>query len=103
MAMKNKLYVSILHRQVYPAPSAAPWEFAIEADSRVEEAFSKLFSQISDVEFNNFVRSHLPFIPYHLDKENHQIDLRTMKLYALVHEFGDEESKKFVESLPYFR
>lgn len=101
--MTNKLYVSIIHRQVYPSPHAAPWEFAIEADSSVEDVFSRLFGQISDVELDNFIRAHLPAIPYHLDKENDQIDRRTMKLYALVHEFGDEESKKFVESLPFFR
>ena len=34
--------------------------------------------------------------------ENDEIDKRLMKIYALVHEYGDDDTKAFVEQLPYF-
>ncbi|MET3575316.1 transposase [Bhargavaea ullalensis] len=101
--MSEKLYVSISGRQIHTEPKPFPWEFAIEATPETERVMRRLFRQIEDVEWTNFTRAHLPIIPYHLDKENHMIDRRVMKLYALVHEYGDEETKRFIEELPYFR
>ncbi|SIT85764.1 transposase [Edaphobacillus lindanitolerans] len=101
--MTAKLYVSISGRQIHPAPHPYPWEFEIEANRKTELMMRSLFSQIDNVEWSNFLRAHLPAIPYHLDKENHEIDRRVAKLYAIVHEYGDEETKRFVEELPFFR
>jgi len=64
--------------------------------------FEKLFLQLNSLEFDNIVRAHLPYIPYHLDESNDEIDIRMKKIYALIHEFGDEHTKDFVEQLPYF-
>lgn len=101
--MARKLYVSVSGRQIHAAPRPFPWEFAIEADSGTEFVIRRLFRQIEEAEWTNFLRAHLPAIPYHLDKENHQIDRRVMKLYAIVHEYGDAETKQFIEEMPYFR
>ena len=65
--------------------------------------FAKLFNQMQLLEASNAFRAHMPFIPYHMDKLNHDIDHRLQKVYALIHEFGDDKSKRFVEQLPYFK
>ncbi len=100
---KVKMFVSVIHQQIYPVSHVSPWEYEVEIDRNVVPVFQMLFNQIDRLEFDNFLRSHLPYVPYHYDKNNHTIDLRTMKLYALIHEYTDESSKRFIEELPYFR
>ncbi|MBO1914854.1 hypothetical protein J4G37_59770, partial [Microvirga sp. 3-52] len=79
------------------------WDYQVTVPREYVPIFHELFKQTSDLEFRNFLRAHLPFIPYHYDKQNDQIDTRTKKVYALIHEFTDNESKLFIEQLPYFR
>lgn len=100
---KVRMYVSIANQQVYPHKHASPWEYEVEMSREFLPVFNNLFSQIGRLEFTNFLRGHTrPYFQYHYDRDNHEIDLRTMKLYALIHEFTDEETKKFIEQLPYF-
>lgn len=83
-------------------PLREPCEFKLVVDGNKAKLFKYLFSQLNSLEFDNIVRAQLPYIPYHFDSTNHEIDDRLKKIYALIHEFGDEETKKFVEQLPYF-
>lgn len=100
---KCKLYVSLTDQRVFHHPDDSPWEFEVHVEREVVPVFRRLFSQMDDLELNNFLRSHLPYIPYHNDRNNHEIDLRTQKVYAIIHEFSDEPTKRFIEELPYFR
>lgn len=100
--MDKRVYVSIIHQGIYMNPHIAPWEFELTIERDGLRAFEKLFQQMNQLESSNMWRAHLPAIPYHLDRENDEIDLRLMKLYALVHEYGDGNTKAFVEQLPYF-
>ncbi|KXH86902.1 transposase [Sporosarcina sp. HYO08] len=97
-----KMYVSVKDQQVYQYPDDSPWEYAVEIPRAYIPIFSRLFEQMNQLEFRNFFRSHLPYIPYHYDRDNHEIDKRSAKVYALIHEFTDEESKRVIEKLPYF-
>lgn len=97
------MYVSIMHQQINYYPDDSPWEYEVEVAKEFVPIFHRLFHQMDRLEFINFLRSHLPYFPYHFDRNNHEIDLRTMKLYALVHEFSDDETRRFIEKLPYFR
>lgn len=100
---KCKLYVSVTDQRVFHYPNDSPWEFEIQVDREMVPVFRRLFAQMNDLEFRNFLRAHLPYIPYHYDQNNHEIDLRTQKVYAIIHEFSDEPTKRFIEELPYFR
>lgn len=100
---KYKMYVSIMHQQIYNYPDDSPWEFEVDVEREYVPIFHRLFNQIDELEYRNFLRSHLPFLPYHYGRNNQNVDQRTMKLYALIHEFTDEKSKRFIEELPYFR
>lgn len=100
---KSKLYVSVTDHRVYSYPDDAPWEYEIIIENDSVRVFRRLFEQIGQLEFRNFLRSHLPYVPYHYDRDNHDIDLRTKKVYALIHEYSDQNTKKFIETLPYFR
>lgn len=99
---KYKLYVSLTDQRVYNYPDDSPWEFEVNVTREFVPIFHRLFEQVSELEMRNFWRAHLPYIPYHYDRDNHEIDLRTQKVYAIIHEFSDEETKQFIERLPYF-
>ncbi|WP_313894479.1 transposase [Psychrobacillus sp.] len=89
-----KVYVSLNHRQVYAFPDESTWEFEVTAERRIIRILHQLFDQLKRVEGAHF------FSP---DIQNSPYDLRLKKIYALIHEFCDEESKKFIEQLPYFQ
>lgn len=98
----NKVYVSVTNKKVFSYPDESPWEFEVVANREIIPVFQKLFEQLSITETSNFWRAHIPIRYYHLDKENDDYDTKMKKIYALIHEFGDQESKTFVEQLPYF-
>lgn len=100
---KQKLYISITDQRVYHYPDDSPWEYEIAIEPQFVPIFQRLFEQMNTLEFRNFLRSHLPYVPYHYDKDNHDIDVRTKKVYAIIHEFSDKPTKRFIENLPYFR
>lgn len=99
----SKVYVSVVHRKVYAYPDESPWEFEINANQEIIPVFDKLFDQLNVVEIKDFWRSHIPIKLYHHDKENDQYDIRMKKVYALIHEFCNPESRSFIEQLPYFQ
>lgn len=100
---KRKYYVSLSNKKILPVPVDASSEFEVEIDRTFVSVFERLFKQMDDLEMRNFLRAHLPYIPYHNDKNNHDIDLRTQKIYAMIHEFSDPSTQRFIEQLPYFR
>lgn len=100
---KCELYVSVTDQRVYNHPDDAPWEYKIEVQREFVPIFHRLFEQMNELEFQNFLRAHLPYVPYHNDRDNHKIDIRTQKVYALIHEFSDQQTRAFIEELPYFR
>ncbi|MER1958454.1 MAG: transposase [Solibacillus sp.] len=99
---KQNVYVSVAHLTCNLQPGSS-YEFVLQMDPIKARVFSKLFTQMQSLEAANAFRAHLPYIPYHMDRLNHEIDYRLQKIYALIHEFGDDEAKRFVEQLPYFR
>ena len=102
VTIETNVYVSVANNSFSYVPLSAPCEFKLSMPAEKARVFEQLFGQIDSIEFQNMVRAHLPYLPYHMDETNHEIDYRLMKIYALIHEFGDEHTKKFVEQLPYF-
>ena len=100
--IETTIYVSVANQSISYLPLGLPCEFKLQLEERKARVFENLFLQLNSLEFDNIVRAHLPYIPYHLDESNDEIDIRMKKIYALIHEFGDQHTKEFVEQLPYF-
>ncbi|RHW33288.1 transposase [Lysinibacillus yapensis] len=96
------IYVNVANQSYSYIPLGEPCEFKLKMDEEKARIFELLFLQLNSLEFDNIVRAHLPYIPYHLDETNDEIDTRLKKIYALIHEFGDNHTKQFVAQLPYF-
>ena len=99
---RQMYYISVPHLTCTAYPGAGPYNFKLELEPLKARVFQKIFGQIYQLETSNMIRAHLPFIPYHMDELNHDIDHCYKQIYALIHEFGDEQTKEFVEQLPYF-
>ncbi|MEG0259092.1 MAG: transposase [Lysinibacillus sp.] len=99
---RQKVYLSVANQTYFTSPHIGPWNFELDVDRQALQVFEKIFQQMQLLEISNMWRAQLPYIPYHQDKENHAIDLRLKKIYALVHEYGDADTRAFVEQLPYF-
>ncbi len=97
-----KIFVSVSHHRYYLHPEDSPWEYEIEAEPEVLTVLDQLFEQKEQFEWQGFWRAHLPYIPYHLDRDNDGVDLRLKKLYAVIHEYGNEEAKQQIETMPYY-
>ncbi|MHA6260223.1 transposase [Sporosarcina sp. CAU 1771] len=98
-----KMYVSVVNQRVYNYPDDAPWEYEVVVTEEYVPVFKRLFDQVDSFEFQNFLRSHFPLMPKQFGGFSDQIEIRIQKIYALIHEFTNEESKRFIEQLPYFR
>ena len=99
---QQSIYVSVANLTCNFHPGLS-YEFVLTMEPVKARVFAKLFQQMQQLEASNAFRAHMPYIPYHMDRLNHEIDYRLQKIYALIHEFGDDEAKRFVEQLPYFR
>lgn len=100
---KQKMYVSLTDFTCSHMKGTGSNEITVEMPPAFAKVLMKLFRQLHQLEDHNMFRAHLPYIPYHYDALNHDIDYRLQKVYALIHEFGDAHTKRFVEQLPYFR
>ena len=100
---KYTYYVSVQNLTCLPVCTDVGSNFAIKLEPYKARVFQKLFQQIYSLEGKNAFRAHLPYIPYNLDELNHDIDRRYKKIYALIHEYGDDETKEFIEQLSYFQ
>ncbi|MFJ7936338.1 transposase [Sporosarcina sp. NPDC096371] len=100
---KYKMYVSVVNQQVYHHPDDSPWEYEVEVAREYVPIFDRLFIQVDQIEYRNFLKSHLPLLRFQDASGSEDVDNRMMKIYALIHEFTDTKSKQFIEKLPYFR
>lgn len=76
---KYKMYVSITDLTCSHIPNLSSNEFKVELEPAIARIFTKLFNQINGLEGHNLWRAHLPYIPYHYDELNHDIDTRLKK------------------------
>lgn len=99
---KQLYYVSVTNLTCQRQPGWDCYQFAVTLEPYKARIFQKLFRQIYTLEGPNAFRAQLPYIPYGMDRVNHALDARYKKIYALIHEYGDEETKRFVEQCGLF-
>lgn len=99
---KETYFISVKNLTCSRCGTSEPTQFKVELEPYKARVFQKLFRQLNELEWDNAVRAHVPYLPYHADYLNHAVDERYKKIYALLHEYGDDDTRKFVEHLPYF-
>lgn len=96
---KKTYYVDIGSGEISQNPSASSWNFKIEANDEEITQLREEFSYNYDMGVQNFIRAHIPFEEYHNDKENHAQDNSLIRIYEMLHQLGDQETKNHIESM----
>lgn len=96
---KKTYYVDISSGEISQSSSASSWNFKIEANDEEITQLREEFTYNYDMGVRNFIRAHIPFDEYHNDKENHAQDNSLIRIYEMLHQLGDQETKNHIESM----
>ena len=96
---KKTYFIDIGSGEISQSPSASVWNYKIEANDEEITLLREEFDQNYTMGLQNFIRAHVPFVEYHNDKENHMQDQSLIRVYAMIHQLGDDEAKKHIETM----
>ncbi|MFY4777266.1 hydrolase [Metabacillus sp. RGM 3146] len=95
---KKTYYVSVGSGEISQSETASTWEFKIEATADEIVELRECFDQVNLASWQGFFRSHVPFMEYHYDKQNDEVDDMNLKVYRMIYVLGDEEAKEHIRS-----
>ncbi|MEG6574213.1 MAG: hydrolase [Caldibacillus debilis] len=96
---KKTYYVDLASGSISQSRSSSAWNYEIEATDEEIIQLRKLFDLAFEKDGFSFIRAHVPYVPYHYDRENDAYDRLLAKIFAMLHHLGDEAAKKHIESL----
>jgi hypothetical protein len=97
---KKTYYVAVGSSEVLePQNMSGNFDFEISASEEEVDQLQELFEEIDEAEDDTYIRAHIPFRLYHIDKENDAADYYLKQLYGKLHELGTPETKAHIESM----
>jgi hypothetical protein len=96
---KKTYYIALGTGEIMQSATDSPWNFKITATDDEIIQLREYFDQNYSTEWQNFFRSHVPYVQYHYDRENDAYDETTEKIYKLIYDLGDEEAKQHIRSI----
>ncbi|MFD1739246.1 hydrolase [Bacillus salitolerans] len=95
--MKKTYYISLARGEISQISTASPWNYKIEATDEEIVQLREYFDQIYSSDWQGFFRAHTPYIEYHHDPTNDAYDETIQKVYGLIYELGDEETREHID------
>lgn len=99
MDQKKTYYIEVATGEISQSATSSTWNYKIEATDEEIIKLREYFDQNYSNEWQNFFRAHVPFVQYHYDRENDAYDETMKEVYGMLHDLGDEETKKHIESM----
>lgn len=100
---KKKYYVSIHSGpdtgEIRNYKGDSTFDFEIEATDAEVERIQELFEETQDAAHDSFATVHFPFTPNHEDKANSEYDHALFEIYRMLHDLGNDETRKHIESM----
>lgn len=96
---KKTYYISVGAGEIMSTANASPWEFKIEANDDEITKLRQIFDSNYDNSINDFWRTHIPFLEYHVDPTNDQHDENLIRIYEMIRELGDDEAKHHIDQM----
>lgn len=96
---KKKYYISIGTGEISEVKYGNNDEFVVYATMEEIRQLRQLLNGMDQADFGTYVRAHFPFVPYHKDEENDQYDEKITEAYKMIHQLGDETTKRHIESI----
>ncbi|KKI88869.1 hydrolase [Bacillus sp. SA1-12] len=95
---KKTYYITVANGEISQLSTVSPWDFKIEATDDEIIKLRQYFDQVYSTDIKDFYRAHTPYIQYHYDRENDEIDNTNQKIYRMIYELGDDEAKEHIRS-----
>jgi len=96
---KKTYYINVGQGEISQSSTDSPWDFKIRANDEEIIMLREYFDQIYSSDIQSFFRAHVPYVQYHFDRENDGYDQTLIKAYRLIHDLGDEETRKHIETM----
>ncbi|MDM5198517.1 hypothetical protein QUF84_10850 [Fictibacillus enclensis] len=96
---KQPYYVNVETGEVHSDKTVSSFEFEIEATSEEVNRLTKLFRACDEAARDTFWRSHVPYVPYHNDPDNHRYDQALKDIYQFIHDHGQPLTREHIESM----
>lgn len=98
-AGKKTYFIDVGTGEISQSATSSTWSYRIQATDDEIIELRELFDQNYSTEWQSFFRAHIPFVEYHYDRENDAYDSTIQKVYSRIHQLGDAEAKKHIESM----
>ncbi len=95
---RHTYYVSVQDGSISQHRDAAAWQFQIEADDDQILQLRDYFDEQYMTDWKGFFRAHVPYLEYHYDSPNDEMDRKRKAIYSMIFELGNEETKNFIET-----
>ncbi|MEI2355836.1 hydrolase [Mesobacillus zeae] len=97
--MKKTYYIDIGSGEISQSRSSSAWNYKISASDEEIIRLREKFEQNYSTDWQNFFRAHVPYVQYHYDRENDAQDKTLLEIYKTIHELGDADAKKHIETM----
>ncbi|WP_433743919.1 hydrolase [Falsibacillus pallidus] len=96
---KKTYYIEVGSGEISSSATDSPWNFKIEATDEEITQLREIFDSNYSTGWQGFLRSHVPYIQYHYDRENDAYDRNLQQIYQMIHDLGDDEARTHIESM----
>ncbi len=100
---KRNYYVSVQSSSIVKHRGDMSYEFEILATEDEAQELQRLLDSKDQAENGTYLRSHVPFLPYHNDASNDKYDEAIMTVYRKLHELGTSETRMFIANMGILR
>lgn len=94
---KRTYYIHVGSGEISQSSTASSWNYKIEATDEEITQLRAYFDENYLTEWKNFFRAHVPYVQYHHDPENDAYDETMVKVYEMIYNLGDHETKNHIE------
>mgnify|MGYP001435275356 CR=1 FL=1 len=96
---RKTYYIDLGNGEISQSRTASNWNYQIHATDEEITQLREYFDQMHSTGWQNFLRAHVPYVQYHYDRENDANDRLLKDVYRFIHELGDEDARKHIESI----
>lgn len=100
---KKTYYVNIGTHEISQIPYGENAMYTIEADDMEIFQLRKKFNDIQDADAGTYIRSHVPFVPYHQDGENDAYDQGLQEVIDIIYELGTDKTKQDLQEIGLYK
>jgi hypothetical protein len=95
--LKKTYYISLGSGEISQSSTASTWNYKIEATDEEIVQLREHFDQIYSSDWQGFLRAHVPYVEYHHDPTNDAYDETMHKVYELIYQLGDDETRQHID------